>query len=50
MNHANPIASLSTTNNPKVTDECYDLSISNNGKYFATGGSETIVKIWDLDK
>lgn len=48
LREANPIKSFDTNGNPKKGDECFALSISHDGKYFATGGSEQIVRLWDM--
>ncbi|KAL4432056.1 hypothetical protein ABPG74_017792 [Tetrahymena malaccensis] len=48
LNQANPIKIIDTNNNPKAADECMSLHLSSDGRYFVTGGSEQIVKIWDF--
>lgn len=48
LREANPAKSYDTNSNPKKGDECMGLAISHDGRYFATGGSEQIVRLWDL--
>lgn len=45
---SNPIKVLDTSNNSFAADEIYDISASHDGKYFATGGSQQIVRLWDV--
>lgn len=44
----NPVRSIDTNNNPKNGDECFSLAVSHDGRMFATGGSEQIVRLWDV--
>ena len=48
LNQPKPLNSLTSDPNPKIADECFALNISHNGKYFASGGTNQIVRIWDL--
>jgi len=48
LREPNAVRSFDTNNNPKNGDECFSLACSHNGKYFATGGSEEIVRLWDI--
>ena len=48
LREANPIRSIDTNKNPKKGDECFGLMVSHDQKIFATGGSETVVKLWDI--
>lgn len=44
----NPLRSIDTNKNPKCGDECFGLAVSHDMKLFATGGSEQVVKLWDV--
>ena len=48
LREPNPVRSIDTNNNPKRADECMGLAIAHDGKTFATGGSEQILRLWDL--
>ena len=48
LREANPIRSIDTNKNLKKGDECFGLMVSHDQKMFATGGSEQIVKLWDV--
>jgi len=48
LRQANAAKIVDTNNNPKKPDECHSIAMSHNGKMFVTGGSEQIVRIWDL--
>jgi len=48
LREANPVRSFDTNNNPKKGDECMGLAVAHDGKTFVTGGSEQIVRLWDL--
>lgn len=48
LREANPIRSIDTNKNPKKGDECFGLTVSHDQKIFSTGGSEMIVKLWDI--
>ena len=39
---------MDTSNDPKIGDECLCLQISNSGALMATGGSEQVLKVWDI--
>lgn len=39
---------LDTNNDSKRGDECHAISISHDGRFFATGGVEQMVRLWDL--
>lgn len=42
-----PEAVLPSSPNPNESDELYCISISKDGRFFATGGSLGIVRLWD---
>lgn len=48
LRETNPVKSFDTNNNPKKGDECSTLAVSHDGKLFATGGSEQVVRLWDV--
>lgn len=48
LREPNPVKSVDTNTNPKKGDECFSLAVSHNGKYFVTGGSEQVVRLWDV--
>ncbi|EGR30971.1 WD40 repeat protein [Ichthyophthirius multifiliis] len=48
LNQSNPTKIIHTSKDNKADDECMCLHLSNNGKYFATGGSQQVVKIWEF--
>ena len=48
LREPNAVRSFETNNNPKRGDECFSIAVSHNGKFFATGGSEEIVRLWDI--
>ena len=48
LNQPKPIRQLTSNLNPKLADECNALCVSHNGRYFASGGTNQIVRIWDL--
>ena len=47
LREPNPVKSIDNNRNPNKADECHALVVSNNGKVFATAGSEQIVRLWD---
>lgn len=49
LSQPNPLRSFNTSQKQQtVQDEVMDLNISHDGKYFVTGGTEEVVKVWDL--
>ncbi|KRX10889.1 WD40-repeat-containing domain [Pseudocohnilembus persalinus] len=49
LSQPNPLRSFNTSQKQQsVQDEVMDLSISHDGKYFVTGGTEEVVKVWDI--
>ncbi len=48
LREANAIRSIDTGKNLKGGDECFGLMVSHDGKVFVTGGSEMVVKVWDI--
>jgi len=48
MNKQQPDAIMNSSPQPHESDELFSISISPDGKYFATGGSLGIVRMWDF--
>jgi len=48
LNQPRPIRLLTSNENPKLADECNALCISHDGHLFATGGTNQVVRIWDV--
>ncbi len=48
LRQGNAAKVVDTNDNPKRPDECHSIAISKDGKMFATGGSEQIVRLWDI--
>lgn len=47
MRKAQPEAVLASSPNPNESDELFCIAISNDGRYFVTGGSLGIVRLWE---
>lgn len=48
VNKTSPEGSLSSSPNHHESDELFYITASPDGKYFATGGSLGIVRVWDF--
>jgi WD40 repeat protein len=51
LRHAKPVKIMGSNpnNQPDQADELFALSISNDGKYVATGGTAGIIRVWDFN-
>lgn len=48
MNQPKAIRTLTSNLNPKLADECNALAMSHSGRYFVSGGSNQVVRLWDV--
>lgn len=44
-----PVRVINAAPTPGEVDELYGVSIAKNGKFFATGGTQGIVRTWDYE-